>query len=117
MAGNSFGRLFTVTSFGESHGAAIGCVMDGCPPGMALNAADIQQKLGRGKPGTSRHVTQRREPDIVEILSGVFEGCATTGAPIAKAMLALMGHARCHRAQCGGVMPPLPRLAWVAGQS
>jgi chorismate synthase len=82
MAGNTFGRLFTVTSFGESHGPAIGCVVDGCPPGMALSAADIQQDLDRRKPGTSRHVTQRQEPDAVEILSGVFEG-KTTGAPIA----------------------------------
>jgi chorismate synthase len=82
MSGNSFGTLFTVTSFGESHGAAIGCVVDGCPPGMALNEADIQRDLDRRKPGTSRHVTQRRESDTVEILSGVFEG-KTTGTPIA----------------------------------
>lgn len=82
MSGNTFGTLFTVTSFGESHGQAIGCVVDGCPPGLALDAADIQQELDRRKPGTSRHVTQRREPDTVEILSGVFEG-KTTGTPIA----------------------------------
>ncbi|MEY4592028.1 MAG: hypothetical protein RIR18_923 [Pseudomonadota bacterium] len=81
MSGNTFGTLFTVTSFGESHGPAIGCVIDGCPPGMALEAADIQIELDRRKPGTSRHVTQRREADEVEILSGVFEG-KTTGAPI-----------------------------------
>ena len=82
MPGNSFGRIFTVTSFGESHGPAIGCVVDGCPPGMALSVEDIQQDLDRRKPGTSRHVTQRQESDTVEILSGVFEG-KTTGTPIA----------------------------------
>src|ERR1035437_10083398 len=82
MSGNTFGLIFTVTSFGESHGAAIGCVVDGCPPGLALCEADIQHDLDRRKPGTSRHVTQRRESDAVEILSGVFEG-KTTGAPIA----------------------------------
>jgi chorismate synthase len=82
MSGNTFGTLFTVTSFGESHGPAIGCVVDGCPPGLALCEADIQGELDRRKPGTSRHVTQRREPDTVEILSGVFEG-KTTGTPIA----------------------------------
>src|SRR5450432_1957263 len=82
MSGSTLGKLFTVTNFGESHGPAIGCVIDGCPPGMALGAADIQRDLDRRKPGTSRHVTQRREPDTVEILSGVFEG-QTTGTPIA----------------------------------
>lgn len=82
MSGNTFGTLFTVTSFGESHGPGIGCVVDGCPPGLELSAADIQLELDRRKPGTSRHVTQRREPDTVEILSGVFEG-KTTGTPIA----------------------------------
>ncbi|MEW6563550.1 MAG: chorismate synthase [Pseudomonadota bacterium] len=82
MSGNTFGTLFTVTSFGESHGAAIGCVVDGCPPGLELSEADIQPDLDRRKPGTSRHVTQRREEDRVEILSGVFEG-KTTGTPIA----------------------------------
>ena len=82
MSGNTFGTLFTVTSFGESHGAAIGCIVDGCPPGMALSEADLQHDLDRRKPGTSRHVTQRRESDTVEILSGVFEG-KTTGTPIA----------------------------------
>ncbi|RKT59502.1 chorismate synthase [Azonexus fungiphilus] len=82
MSGNTFGTLFTVTSFGESHGPAIGCIVDGCPPGLALCEADIQGELDRRKPGTSRHVTQRREPDTVEILSGVFEG-KTTGTPIA----------------------------------
>ncbi|MBA3995976.1 MAG: chorismate synthase [Candidatus Accumulibacter sp.] len=81
MSGNTFGTLFTVTSFGESHGPAIGCVVDGCPPGLEISAADIQAELDRRKPGTSRHVTQRREPDSVEILSGVFEG-RTTGTPI-----------------------------------
>ncbi|HEB95202.1 MAG TPA: chorismate synthase [Sedimenticola thiotaurini] len=81
MSGNSFGRLFTVTGFGESHGPAIGCIVDGCPPGMALDEADIQVDLDRRRPGTSRHTTQRREPDRVRILSGVFEG-RTTGTPI-----------------------------------
>lgn len=81
MSGNTIGTLFTVTSFGESHGPAIGCVVDGCPPGLAICEADIQAELDRRKPGTSRHVTQRREPDTVEILSGVFEG-KTTGTPI-----------------------------------
>ena len=82
MSGNTLGTLFCVTSFGESHGPAIGCVVDGCPPGLALAEADIQRELDRRKPGTSRHVTQRRESDTVEILSGVFEG-RTTGTPIA----------------------------------
>ena len=82
MSGNTIGQLFCVTSFGESHGPAIGCVVDGCPPGLALAEADIQRDLDRRRPGTSRHVTQRREPDTVEILSGVFEG-RTTGTPIA----------------------------------
>jgi len=82
MSGNTLGKLFCVTSFGESHGPAIGCVVDGCPPGLALSEADIQAELDRRKPGTSRHVTQRRESDTVEILSGVFEG-RSTGAPIA----------------------------------
>ena len=82
MSGNTLGTLFTVTTFGESHGPAIGCVVDGCPPGMALSEADIQPDLDRRKPGTSRHVTQRREEDRVEILSGVYEG-RTTGTPIA----------------------------------
>lgn len=81
MSGNSIGKLFTVTSFGESHGPAIGCIVDGCPPGMALTEADLQEDLDRRKPGTSRHTTQRREADQVKILSGVFEG-KTTGTPI-----------------------------------
>src|ERR687897_2830199 len=81
MAGNTLGKLFCVTSFGESHGPAIGCVVDGCPPGMALAEADIQRELDRRKPGSSRHVTQRRESDTVEILSGVYEG-RTTGTAI-----------------------------------
>jgi chorismate synthase len=81
MSGSTFGELFRVTNFGESHGPAIGCVIDGCPPGMALNEADIQGDLDRRRPGTSRHVTQRNEPDAVEILSGVYEG-RTTGTPI-----------------------------------
>ncbi len=82
MSGNTFGTSFCVTSFGESHGPAIGCVVDGCPPGLPLDVADIQRELDRRKPGTSRHVTQRHETDEVEILSGVFEG-VTTGTPIA----------------------------------
>lgn len=81
MSGNSFGKLFTVTTFGESHGPALGCIVDGCPPGLALTAGDIQGDLDRRKPGTSRFTTQRREEDQVEILSGVFEG-VTTGTPI-----------------------------------
>ena len=81
MSGNTFGTLFAVTNFGESHGPAIGCVIDGCPPGMALSEADIQPDLDRRRPGTSRHVTQRQEEDKVEILSGVYEG-RTTGTPI-----------------------------------
>jgi chorismate synthase len=82
MPGSTFGELFRVTNFGESHGPAIGCVIDGCPPGLALSEADIQPELDRRRPGTSRHVTQRNEPDAVEILSGVYEGL-TTGTPIA----------------------------------
>ena len=82
MSGSTFGHLFAVTNFGESHGPAIGCVIDGCPPGMALCEADIQPDLDRRRPGTSRHVTQRNEPDAVQILSGVYQG-KTTGTPIA----------------------------------
>ncbi|WP_313299756.1 chorismate synthase [Diaphorobacter sp.] len=82
MSGNTLGTLFCVTNFGESHGPAVGCVIDGCPPGMSLTEADIQIDLDRRRPGTSRHVTQRAEPDAVEILSGVYEG-KTTGTPIA----------------------------------
>ena len=82
MAGNTFGTLFAVTSFGESHGPAIGCVIDGCPPGLALQEADLQKDLDRRRPGQTRHTSQRREPDQVRILSGVFEG-NTTGTPIA----------------------------------
>jgi chorismate synthase len=81
MSGNTIGKLFTVTTFGESHGLALGCIVDGCPPGLGLSEADLQHDLDRRKPGTSRHTTQRREPDQVKILSGVFEG-KTTGTPI-----------------------------------
>ncbi len=81
MAGDTFGRLFTVTTFGESHGPSMGCVVDGCPPGLALTEADIQSDLDRRRPGRSRHVTQRKEPDQIKILSGVFEG-VTTGTAI-----------------------------------
>ena len=82
MSGNTLGKLFCVTTFGESHGPSIGCVIDGCPPGLTLSEADIQPELDRRKPGTSRHVTQRKESDTVQILSGVYEG-KTTGTPIA----------------------------------
>ncbi|MCP5325550.1 MAG: chorismate synthase [Oceanospirillaceae bacterium] len=81
MSGNSFGKLFSITTFGESHGIALGCIVDGCPPGLPLSEADLQVELDRRKPGTSRFTTQRREDDIVKILSGVFEG-KTTGTPI-----------------------------------
>ncbi len=81
MSGNSFGRSFVVTTFGESHGLALGCVVDGCPPGMELSEADIQGDLDRRRPGRNKHTTQRNEPDQVKILSGVFEG-RTTGTPI-----------------------------------
>ncbi|HLS41733.1 MAG TPA: chorismate synthase, partial [Paenalcaligenes sp.] len=82
MSANTLGKLFRVTNFGESHGPAIGAVVDGCPPGLELDVEDIQRELDRRRPGTSRHVTQRQEADQVEILSGVYEG-KTTGAPIA----------------------------------
>src|SRR5476651_728776 len=82
MSGNTFGHSFCVTTFGESHGPAIGGVVDGCPPGLELSEADIQPELDRRRPGTSRHVTQRKESDTVEILSGVYQG-VTTGTPIA----------------------------------
>ncbi len=81
MAGNTFGRIFTVTSFGESHGPALGCIVDGCPPGLALDAADLRADVERRRSGTSQFTSQRREPDRVRILSGVFEG-RTTGTPI-----------------------------------
>lgn len=81
MSGNTFGKLFTVTTFGESHGLALGCIIDGCPPGMALSEADLQKDLDRRRPGKNKFETQRREPDQVKILSGVFEG-KTTGTPI-----------------------------------
>ncbi|VAW92343.1 Chorismate synthase [hydrothermal vent metagenome] len=81
MSGNTFGKLFTITSFGESHGPALGCIVDGCPPGMSLSESDLQDDLERRKPGKTRHTTQRRENDIVKIMSGVFEG-KTTGTPI-----------------------------------
>ena len=81
MAGNSFGQLFTVTTFGESHGMALGAIVDGCPPGLELTEEDIQPDLDRRKPGQSKYTTQRKEGDRVRILSGVFEG-RTTGTPI-----------------------------------
>ena len=81
MSGNSLGKLFTVTTFGESHGVALGCIIDGCPPGLTITTTDIQHELDRRRPGKNRYETQRREPDAVKILSGIFEG-KTTGAPI-----------------------------------
>src|SRR6202046_3223486 len=81
MSGNTIGRLFAVTTFGESHGPALGCIVDGCPPGLALDAADLQRDVDRRRTGSSQFVRQRREADAVRILSGVFEG-STTGAPI-----------------------------------
>ena len=81
MSGNTFGKIFCLTSFGESHGKALGCVVDGCPPGLKLNESDIQHDLNRRKPGKSKYTSQRKESDKVEILSGVFEG-KTTGTPI-----------------------------------
>ena len=81
MSGNTFGKIFTVTTFGESHGVALGCIVDGCPPGMTLSEKDIQVDLDRRSPGKSEHTTKRNEPDTVEILSGTFEG-KTTGTPI-----------------------------------
>ena len=85
MAGNTFGQAFTLTTFGESHGPALGAVVDGCPPGLALDATDLQRDLDRRRPGQSKYTTQRREPDAVRILSGVFEG-VTTGTPIGLAI-------------------------------
>ena len=81
MSGNTFGKIFTLTSFGESHGKALGCIIDGCPPGIKLSEADIQKDLDRRKPGQSKYTTQRKESDKVEILSGTFEG-KTTGTQI-----------------------------------
>ena len=82
MSGNTFGKLFTLTSFGESHGSAIGGVVDGCPPGIKLNESDLQVDLDRRKPGTSKFVTQRKESDEVEILSGIFEGKSSLNFPL-----------------------------------
>src|SRR5215213_7834587 len=81
MSFNTFGHLFRITTFGESHGPAIGCVVDGCPPRIELKESDVQKELDRRKPGTSKFVTQRREADEIKILSGLFEG-KTTGAPL-----------------------------------
>ena len=81
MAGNTFGQLFSITTFGESHGVALGAVVDGCPPGLELCEADLQRDLDRRRPGQSKYTTQRKEPDIVKILSGVFAG-VTTGTSI-----------------------------------
>ena len=81
MAGNTFGKIFTLTTFGESHGTALGCILDGWPPGLEISESDIQKELDKRKPGSSKYTTQRKEEDKVEILSGVFEG-KTTGTPI-----------------------------------
>ena len=81
MSGNTIGKIFTVTTFGESHGKALGCIIDGCPPGLSISEEEIQNDLDLRKPGTNKYTTQRKEPDKVEILSGVFEG-KTTGTPI-----------------------------------
>jgi len=105
MSGSTIGTLFRVTTFGESHGPAIGCIVDGCPPGLELAESDIQPELDRRRPGTSRHVTQRKEDDRVEILSGVFEG-RTTGTPIG--LVALGDMAR-------GARPPLVQLGLDVG--
>ena len=139
MSGNTFGTLFAVTNFGESHGPAIGCVIDGCPPGMGLSVEDIQPDLDRRRPGTSKFVTQRNESDRVQILSGVFEG-KTTGTPIAllipnedqrsKDYAQVMatfrpGHADYTYQQKYGLRDPrgggdpqldLPRRLWLLGQ-
>ena len=113
MSHNSFGHLFRVTTFGESHGPAIGCVVDGCPPGIPLTEADIQAYLDKRRPGQSRFTTQRREPDQVRILSGVFAdertgAQVTTGTPIA------LDDRQCRSALQGlrrdqGQVPPRPR--------
>ena len=97
MSLNTFGHLFRMTTWGESHGSAIGAVVDGCPPGIALSEADIQPWLDRRKPGTSKFTTQRKEDDAVKILSGVFEG-RTTGAPISLTSCATASRAA--RASC-----------------
>jgi chorismate synthase len=111
MSGNTFGKLFSVTTFGESHGPAIGCVIDGCPPGLALSEADIQPELDRRKPGTSRHVTQRQEADQVRILSGVYEG-VTTGTPIALLIENTEQGLRQYRRH----VPPRPRRLHLLAQ-
>ena len=108
MSHNSFGHLFRVTTWGESHGPAIGCVVDGCPPGLALSEADIQPWLDRRRPGTSRFVTQRREPDAVRVLSGVYEG-RTTGTPIALAIENLDQRSRDYAEVAGEKTIELPR--------
>ena len=87
MSGNTFGKIFTLTTFGESHGKALGCIIDGCPPGVSLSENDIQKDLDRRKPGQSKYTTQRKESDKVEILSGTFEG-KTTGTPISIVCMA-----------------------------
>jgi len=124
MAGNSFGQLFRVTTFGESHGLALGAVVDGCPPGLEISEADLQGDLDRRKPGTSRYTTPRREPDEVKILSGVFEGkitptsriCSgrvTLTTPTTRSMvsgtIAAVVAPPPARPRCGWRLVPLPR--------
>ena len=128
MSGNTLGKLFSVTTFGESHGTTLGCIIDGCPPGLELSSSDLQHDLNRRKPGQSRYTTQRKEDDEVEILSGVFEG-VTTGTPIglmvrnhdqltltmpmtasmASAITAVAGARRRARPPCGSLRVRWPR--------
>jgi chorismate synthase len=107
MSGNTFGHLFAVTNFGESHGPAIGCIVDGCPPGMPLTEADIQPDLDRRRPGTSKFVTQRNEPDTVEILSGVYQGL-TTGTPICLLIATPISAAKTTATSCKPSAPAMP---------
>ena len=103
MSGNSFGKSFVVTTFGESHGVALGCIVDGCPPGMELSEADIQVDLDRRRPGRNKHTTQRNEPDQVRILSGVFEGKTTgTRLPVTSSRYDQVARMRaaCHWCAC-----------------
>ncbi len=122
MPGNTFGQLFRVTTFGESHGLALGCIIDGCPAGVELSEADLQGDLDRRKPGTSKYVTPRREADEVQILSGVFEG-RTTGTPIGLlihntiknmvfAIIVVAGVLPLEKLQCVSPPPALPKKSW-----
>ena len=112
MAGNTIGQLFRVTTFGESHGLALGCIVDGVPPGIPLTEADLQRDLDRRRPGTSRYTTQRREPDQVKILSGVFEG-VTTGTSIG---LLRSGRGDCQKIPCREVRHRHSRLPDADGR-